>query len=474
MKLRKWFYRHLTTAFVVVSVLTSGASNANAEQETVTERVFHSRAIEAVVWAMPMLNFKGFRDALIEAGAGPNDVTYFSKVQDWRFQTATPNNTTPYINFFWNMSEGPIVVEIPASTPDVGVFGTLMDTWQRPIDDVGAFGRDGGKGAKYLLLPKGYDGPLLPGALVYEQRTNNGFAILRPIIADSSPESLAKATEYTKQIKVYPLSEADNPSETKYVDTADTMLEMTPVLDGGVYAEIHQLLQEEPVEDQNLAIMGMLARIGLYKNRPFAPDEKTQAVFDTAAPEALEYMIEQYHRAYNPQFYENRLWSGIVPNGVTETDFSYEYPSYFDYDLKGVVYYGIISSAKNYGAATFYLDLAEDQDGEWLNGGKNYKLTVPANVPVRDFWSITTYDLQTAAFVRDVPRNTIDSNLDDVKKNDDGSVDIYIGRDAPEGMKSNWLPTDPERRFFLLSRFYGPEPGLFDGSFVMNDIERIE
>ena len=134
----------------------------------------------------------------------------------------------------------------------------------------------------------------------------------------------------------------------------------------------------------------------------------------------------------------------------------------------------LFPAQKNYGAATFYLDLAEDQDGEWLDGGQNYKLTVPADVPVRDFWSITTYDLQTAAFVRDVPRNTIDSTLDDVKKNDDGSVDIYIGLDAPEGMESNWLPTDPERRFFLLSRFYGPEPGLYDGSFVMNDIERTE
>ena len=73
-----------------------------------------------------------------------------------------------------------------------------------------------------------------------------------------------------------------------------------------------------------------------------------------------------------------------------------------------------------------------------------------------------------------MPRNTIDSTLTDVQKNQDGSVDIYIGRDAPEGMETNWLATDPERRFFLLSRFYGPEPGLYDGSSVMNDIERIE
>ena len=69
---------------------------------------------------------------------------------------------------------------------------------------------------------------------------------------------------------------------------------------------------------------------------------------------------------------------------------------------------------------------------------------------------------------------SIDSNMTEVKKNADGSVDIYFGPKAPEGMESNWLPTDPKRRFFLLGRFYGPEPGLFEGSFEMNNIELVK
>jgi len=61
-----------------------------------------------------------------------------------------------------------------------------------------------------------------------------------------------------------------------------------------------------------------------------------------------------------------------------------------------------------------------------------------------------------------------------VKKNADGSVDIYFGPKAPKGKESNWLPTDPMRRFFLLGRFYGPEPRLLDGSFVLNDVELVD
>ncbi len=460
--------------FIGLNLVAASLAPAWAQEQTIHERMFHSRAVEAVVWAMPLLNFKGFRDAHAAAGVGPNDVTFHSQIQNWKFQTATPNNTTPYVNFYWNIADGPVVVELPPSADGVGIFGTLMDAWQRPMDDVGAAGRDRGRGAIYLLVPPGYEGPLLPGALVYEQRTNHGFGVFRPIIPDASKENLAKAAKFVRGIKIYPLSEADNPPEMKYVDTYDVPLEMTPVLDGGVFAEIHEIIQEEVVEEQNLAMMGLLARIGIKKGEPFEPTAEAQAVFDEAGPDALQYMLEQYHRHLNPWMYEGKKWSTLTPPGSIETDWSYEFPSYFDYHARGALYYAIITSVKNYGAATFYLDLAETPDGKWLEGGKNYKLTVPQNVPVRDFWAVTAYDLETASYIRDVEKGSIDSNLPDLGKNTDGSVDIYFGPTAPSGKEANWLPTNPDRRFFLLFRFYGPKPGVYDGSFELNDIELFD
>jgi hypothetical protein len=433
--------------------------------------MLHHRAIDAAVWAMPLMNFKGYRDALIDAGVKANDIGYYSKVQDWKFQTATPNNTTPYIVTHWTVKDGPIVVEIPPATANVAIFGTIMDAWQRPLDDVGGAGRDKGRGAKYLLVPEGYTGPLLPGALVYRQRTHNGFAILRPIIADSSPENLAKAADYVKGMKIYPLGQKP---QTKYIDLYGKLLEMTPVLDQNIYSEIHEIIEEEPVEEYNMAMMGLLSNIGIRKGEPFKPSAEQKAVYAKAAPEALEYMIEEYHRVLNPPFYEGKKWSSLMPPGAVETDFSYEYASYFDYHARGALYYAIITSVKNYGAATFYLDLAETPDGEWLDGGKNYKMVVPANVPVRDFWAITAYDLETASYIREVEKGSIDSDMKDLVKNDDGSVDIYFGPKAPKGKEDNWLPTDPERRFFLLFRAYGPEPGIFDDSFELNDIELLD
>lgn len=474
--IRAWLAHVTISATLATTIVASAYANAfELGEASLAERMTYHRSVDAAVWAMPLMNFKFYRDALARAGVGPNDVGYNSKVQDWRFQTATPNNTTPYIHAYWSIEDGPVVFELPPAEEGIGIFGTIMDAWQRPLEDVGAVGRDRGRGAKYLIVPPGYDGPLLRNALVYEQETNFGFAVLRPILAGgATEENLAKATALTKRIKVYPLSAGADAATTEYVDVYGVPLEMTPKMDGGIYGHIHQMISEETVLDRDLTMMGLLARIGIIRDAPFEPDAEMQAIYDAAGPEALEYMIDQYHRVLNPFVYEGKRWSALVPEGSRETEWTYEYPSYYDYHARGALYYAIITSVKNYGSATYYLDLAETPDQEWLDGGRRYKLTMPPHVPVRDFWSITTYDLETASYVRDIEPSTIDSTMPDVVKNEDGSVDIYFGPTAPEGHESNWLPTDPNRRFFLLARFYGPEPSLVDNSFELNDMERLD
>lgn len=472
--------KNIMTAVIVAVLMTVASVHAaefDLQKASLADRMTYHRAIDAAVWAMPLMNFKFYRDSLAENGVGLNDVGYNSKVQDWRFQTATPNNTTPYIHCYWNLKNGPVVFEMPASEYGVGIFGTIMDAWQRPLEDVGAKGRDKGLGAKYLLVPPGYDGELLPNALVYEQETYNGWTALRPILpGGATKENLAKATALTKKIRIYPLSNADNPPEMKFVDVYGKMLEMTPKLDGNIYRHIHDMIQEEVVLDRDLAMMGLLARIGIKKNEPYKPDAKLQGMFVQAAPEALEYMIEAYHRSgINPWMWEGKKWSSLVPEpGSRETEWRYEFPSYYDYHARGALFYAIITSIKNYGTATFYLDLAETQEGEWLDGGKNYKLVMPPNVPVENFWSITTYDLETASYLRNIKKSTIDSTMKEVKKNADGSVDIYFGPKPEKGKEGNWLRTHPGRRFFLLSRFYGPKPELFGDSFELNNIELVK
>ena len=91
-----------------------------------------------------------------------------------------------------------------------------------------------------------------------------------------------------------------------------------------------------------------------------------------------------------------------------------------------------------------YLESFKDKDGNWLDGSKNYKLHVPANVPAEEFWSITVYDNLTRSMTMNQADRPAISSYDKITVNADGSMDLYFGPKAPAGLESNWV--DPVRR----------------------------
>ncbi len=100
-------------------------------------------------------------------------------------------------------------------------------------------------------------------------------------------------------------------------------------------------------------------------------------------------------------------------------------------------------------------------------------MTVPADAPVKLHWSATAYDRATHALIRDVSHSSRASTTPGLEKNADGSVDVWFGPKAPEGKEANWVPTDPDGKFEVLFRLYGPEKPLFDKTWNLPDIERI-
>jgi hypothetical protein len=126
------------------------------------------------------------------------------------------------------------------------------------------------------------------------------------------------------------------------------------------------------------------------------------------------------------------------------------------------------------GPGSQYIQTFIDLDHNWLDGGKSYRLRIPANAPAKDFWSITLYDSQTRSLVQN--KNTIPaiSSYDKLKANEDGSVDLYFGPKAPKGWENNWIETLPGKGFFVWFRAYHPTEGLFDGSWKLNDVESLK
>ena len=132
-------------------------------------------------------------------------------------------------------------------------------------------------------------------------------------------------------------------------------------------------------------------------------------------------------------------------------------------------------SAKHLGAGQYYLMTIVDKDGQPFDGGGNYRLNVPANAPVKLYWSATVYDRADAcADPQLVAGRAVHRNTPDLQKNADGSVDVYFGPKAPEGKESNWVPTSAEGKFEVLFRLYGPEKPLFDKTWKLPDIEKVK
>ena len=141
-------------------------------------------------------------------------------------------------------------------------------------------------------------------------------------------------------------------------------------------------------------------------------------------------------------------------------------------DARGVAYTYAYIAIKRLGAGQFYLISIRDKDGQPYDGSKTYRLTVPSNVPIEQYWSVTAYDRQTHALIKNMPRASRASNAAELQKNADGSVDIYFGPKAPTGKEPNWVPTDPQRVFELMFRLYGPKKEFFDKGWLLPDVEQ--
>lgn len=121
-----------------------------------------------------------------------------------------------------------------------------------------------------------------------------------------------------------------------------------------------------------------------------------------------------------------------------------------------------------------YLISIRDKDCESFDGKKTYRLKVPANAPVEQYWSVTAYDRQTLALIRKMPRASRTSQIPEMQKNADGSIDVYFGPKVPAGKDGNWVPTDPARKFELMFRLYAPTKPLFEKTWVLPDVEKMK
>ena len=470
----------LLVATVIVNVLIGCKSETPPEPSvqpaSETEHIQHARAVEAVIWGMPAVNYDLMLQEMLTKTPGKvGQVIYWGRPLDSKNQTLTPNPDALYFIVFFNTKDGPIVLDLPPASATGSFNANIVTLWQMPLEDAGLLGLDKGKGAKYLILPPGYKGTPPVGFVALHSDTFGGYMLFRSNLKSHSDADVQASINYGKQMRVYPLSEAAHPPLTVFTDVKDIDFDSTIKYDSTFFDHLNNIIQSEPWLDRDRVMIDQLASLGIVKSKPFQPDDHARALLTSAAQDARTFLYAKYDAGLPPFFSATSHWTyPAYPALIQAAQAAYTDVNTYPVDDRGVAYSYAFVGVKRLGAGQMYLISIKDRNGNAFDGGKNYRLTVPPNAPVTQYWSVTAYDRELHTLIKGMPRASRSSQIPDLLKNADGSIDIYFGPGAPGGKDSNWVPTDPKRQFELMFRAYGPTPALLQKQWILPDVQLVQ
>ena len=331
-----------------------------------------------------------------------------------------------------------------------------------------------GKGGQYLFVPPGYTGEVPKGYFAINSSSYRIWVMMRGFGEVGLGD---QAVNWFKQnLQIYPL--ATGPRQGIYANATGVGINPLPAEDGSVFDMLNEIVQYEPTELFGAEQLGRLATLGIAKGQPFDPDARMRRILDQGALQgvAMSRAIVYASRDPDIRYWSKRQWEKMFLHNTT-----FERNGVNDIDARTLWYYQAIVVSPNLlsttpGQGTAYLTAFRDNQGEYLNGGVQYKLRVPANPPVKRFWAVTAYDPTTRGLLDSGGNtNTSVGSLDNPEVNNDGAVDIYFGPgEAPAGKEKNWVRTNPEKGFFVVFRFYGPLEGYINKTWVLDDFERMK
>jgi len=455
------------------------------------------------------------------AGIPNNTALIFSELMDAKSLFLTTNADTIYFFVNLDVTKGPMIVETPPRT-----LGVVDDMWFQWVTDFGLPGPDRGEGGKYLFLPPDYKGEV-PGGGYYVQkmRTTRATVLGRAFLEKNDPKPVVALIK--KTLKVYPYlpggygtsigsalegkatlaRTADHkldwtflrPEEpVKFIEGTGKVMNTVPPNDFSYFEVINDLVQKEPVGALDPEIMGSLAAIGIVKGKPFSPDARMKkiltdaAAIGTAAARTLDWRARP---AEGWPYYPNSSWTTMLWAG----GYNFETPPP-QVSADGTITVNPPTGARTLNSRTAmffyatyitpamimrltgigsqYIGAFADSKGEYFDGAKTYKVTLPPNIPAEAFWSLTVYDNQTRSML-DTPQRYPRAGSQTyptpaAEPSADGSTTVYFGPKQPDGIKpGNWIQTMPGKGWNVLLRLYSPLEPFFTKSWRPSEIELV-
>lgn len=484
----------------------------------VYENLDSTRAFQAFVDTMQGVSMAAARKGFLEAGVKDNEVLVFSTLMDANSLFLTANADTVYFWGFLDLSKGPMVFETPPKA-----LGTIDDIWWRWVIDFGAPGPDRGEGGRYLIVPPGYEGSLPEGGFyVAHAKTTRVLFVGRMFLEKNDPKPAVEAIRTFTKIYPYEpggvgtslaeflagrakLGRVTQPPATVFHEGSGKVMNTIPPNDFSYFEMLDEVVQEQPATSLDPELMGPLASIGIVKGKNFAPDARMRKILNDAVAVGNATSRSLLMNPRDPRwfYYPDSAWVnflfisgyefetpipaivGPVRDGMRIPEGVKLHPptGYRTLDARSAFFYGITGitpamAMRMTGIGSQYLFASLDENKEYFDGGKTYKVTLPQHIPEANFWSLTVYDNQTRSMLatpQRYPRAGSQSYPSPAAEpNADGSTTVYFAPAQPDGVKrGNWIQTVPGKGWFVVLRLYSPLEPFFDKTWRPSEIELV-
>ncbi|MGW4098288.1 DUF1254 domain-containing protein [Mycobacterium sp. NPDC004974] len=357
----------------------------------------------------------------------------------------TPNNDTVYSGIFLELKDEPIILTAP-DIPDRYWSVEVADAYTNNLFYIGSRAT-AGKGGNHALVGPNWQGTLPPGVIEHRVPTNSVMLAIRIAVIPGDAADLAQVNALQDKFNVTSLGNWADPA--RHGQTTVPNLEPRPHYDGDLafFQTLADLLTENPPPPGNEAAVELLRRGGITVGKPMdvnalsEPERRGLARAAVDGPKIMDWKVKYRGTPYPTH------WNNLVP-GTYGVDY---------FDRAAGADQGLFVHDRD---EAEYFSTYDDGDGNALNGANRYLLhfdadQIPSTLP-NGFWSITMYGPDFQLVKNPINRFSIGDRTPGLVRNPDGSLDIYIQNQTPQGHESNWLPSPPDGAFRLNYRIYLP------------------
>ena len=467
----------------VLALFVSACANAENETSDVSavsgDKVMEIAA-KAYNFAYPMI-LMDYTKQIASNVAQPNSdgyapvnqIGHFRQFPDDKFNAVVkPNVDTYYSNIWYDLKAEPVVLTVPAT--DRYYLLPYYDAYSNIFFVPGP--RTTGTGAHtFLLTGPSWQGVVPEGMTQVKAPTNMVWMIGRTQV-NSAEDGATVVAKFQDGMKLDLLSQYGK----KYIAAQGVVseeakkivpVENTRALNIAEYfTKLAQLMVDNPPAEADVAIVAEMKSIGIEAGKSFS-----LAQFSPQLQEKLKTIPEQEHQKWIDMSTGKRdagAGVSVVNNWILAIEGMGSYGT--NYDFRAFV--AFIGLGANLAEDAIYPSTSMDSDGNSIDGKNNYVLHFEKNAipPVKAFWSLTAYNSRDFLIKNSINRFAL-GDRDNLKFNEDGSLDLYIQNSDPKGDKtSNWLPSTQEGLTNLTLRLYWPKESALDKSWIVPAVKKVQ